>query len=146
MLVFEWIHASENSKGRILKFLREIDSTMIPVLSARVELELYADKLAKRAETLFVYTGIEDVGSCSVYCNTENAFITSIAVKTEFRRMHIGSEILKQTKQHVKNRGCKKIVLNVYETNKTAISFYLKSGFCIIENKNEWLKMEWKIL
>lgn len=63
--------------------MNEIDAIMVPTLSERVCIWDYAGKLARLAETLYIVREECDIASCSVYCNSKVAFISSIAVKED---------------------------------------------------------------
>ena len=141
MLVQEWVHGIEYKK-RILAFLYKIDDIMVPALRGRVDISSYAEKISQKAETIFISENGEDIASCSVYCNTENGFITSIAVKSKYIRRHIGTELIENVKQRVYKLGCRKILLEVYDQNDAAICFYKKVGFTITRYEGEWIEME----
>lgn len=141
---FEWIRGVEAS-GRILNFLQKADSSIIPTLSDRVNISLYAEKIAKNAETLFVVSGNQDVASCSVYCNTKRAFITSIVVLPFFQRQHIGQKMLNAVKSYVKKRGCNSIYLEVANENFSALSFYTKNGFVLKKRSSFWSTMKYQL-
>lgn len=138
---FEWINGIENS-DRIYQFLNEIDAIMIPSLSERVCIGEYAWKLACRAETLFIVQNDIDIASCSVYCNSEIAYISSIAVKKEFSKQHVGTTLLDEVKRHVKVKKCVGIQLEVYSENLIALKLYEKNGFIAVTNEENPIKME----
>ncbi len=144
MLVYEWVHGMEYT-NRILHFLYEIDAIMVPKLSERVEMASYAGKLAQKAETLFISENGNDIASCSVYCNTETGFITSIAVNDKYARRHIGTDMLSSVKQHARKLGCKKILLEVHCQNIGALSFYKKNEFAVTKYDGDWAEMEYLI-
>ena len=141
MLVQEWVHGIEYKK-RILAFLYKIDDIMVPALRGRVDIPSYAEKISQKAETIFISENGEDIASCSVYCNTENGFITSIAVKSKYIRRHIGTELIENVKQRAYKLGCRKILLEVYDQNDTAICFYKKVGFTITRYEGEWIELD----
>lgn len=132
---FKWC-SGELYKNKIEKFLYEIDEYMIPSLSSRVNISKYADKIAKYADTVFGYSNnlAEEVAACSVYCNSEVAFITSIAVKREYRNKHIGSILMNEVIRHCKERKCVEIQLEVYDENRYARMFYMNKGFIEIKS------------
>lgn len=143
MIQYEWVKG-EMYENRILDFLTDVDDVIIPKLSERVHLEEYAKKLACKAETLFARYENNDIGACSIYCNTEIAYISSIAVKKAFASMHIGSEIILNAKKKSCFCGCKCIRLDVFKENDNAIRFYKKNGFYKLAESEDWLTMEWR--
>lgn len=144
ILKYNWVHG-EKYVQRIYDFLMAIDETMIPVLSDRVNLKEYANKLARQADTIFVTYNSLDVGSCSIYCNTQTAFISSIAVKSECLYQGIGTQMMEHIKAHVMKKQCNVIQLEVYYSNQIAISYYKKNGFREISRRNAWIFMEYRL-
>ena len=137
-----WISGTQYEK-RIEAFLNEIDSIIIPKLSLRVNISDYSKKLAEKAETLFVVENNCDIASCSIYCNTETAFISSLAVKKEFFRQQVGTILLNEVKRYVQIKGCSKMQLEVSAQNDTAFGFYKKNGFILVKEENGWKTMEY---
>jgi ribosomal protein S18 acetylase RimI-like enzyme len=138
---YEWVRGC-NAQERIRLFLLEVDSDFIPVLSERVDIKMYAKKLAERAENLFVVVRGENVASCSVYCNEDIAFISSFAVKKKYWMQHIGSKMMGAVKKHAVSCGCSKIRLEVGAFNCTAKLFYENCGFLETEHHTDWIIME----
>lgn len=135
-LKYEWVNG-EQYQERIYSFLKEIDEIMIPSLSSRVCIFEYASKLARLAESLYIFDGKGDIASCSVYCNSKVAFISSIAVKKEFLERGIGTLLITEVKKYVRTKGCEEIHLEVYAQNSVALSFYIKNGFIIFAENGD---------
>ncbi|MCD8038184.1 MAG: GNAT family N-acetyltransferase [Lachnospiraceae bacterium] len=140
----EWVQGNAYN-DRIADFLREIDSEMIPELSGRVKIEEYALKLSETAHNLFIVSDGIDIASSSVYCNTKNAYISSIAVKKIYLRQHIGTCMMQEIKSYVKEEKCSIIRLQVWHSNIPALIFYQRNGFLIQNNIGDWLEMEYVI-
>ncbi|MBR4983272.1 MAG: GNAT family N-acetyltransferase [Lachnospiraceae bacterium] len=141
---FVWVKG-ETYKARIYDFLAEIDDVMIPPLRGRVVLADYAEKLAGKAETVFMVKEATDLASCSIYCNEKNAFITSIAVKKEYQKQHLGSQLLNEVKKFVEKKECERIRLEVFKENISAYKFYLKNRFEVINENDFWITMEYRM-
>lgn len=139
----EYVWSDKGEGKRIYQFLIETDNCFIPKLSERVNIEEYAQKLAQNAENIFVSYEGQDIGACSVYCNSDIAFISSFAVKPEYMRMKIGSHMMGQVVQQTKQLKCKSIRLEVYASNSAARTFYEKCGFVSIAQKDEWITMDY---
>ena len=139
---YEWVKGIQY-QDRIYQFLKEINAIMIPTLSDRVCISDYSKKLASLAENLFIGQNGCDIASCSVYCNSEVAFISSIAVKKEFLNRGIGTFLINETKQYTRRKKCKSIQLEVYCQNSRALKFYKKNSFVIIAEKSGLIKMEY---
>lgn len=144
MRSYIWVDGDEYC-GRIQAFLEEIDEIMLPRLRGRVDIEKYAFKLSEKADTLFVVEDGIDIASCSIYCNKKEAFITSIAVKQQFMHRHIGTDMMKEIKQHAKEKECRAIQLKVHKENESALNFYKKNGFASKQKSGEWIAMECKL-
>lgn len=139
---YEWVEGRDCT-DRLKKFLYEVDDIMIPRLSARVSIEDYAKKLSENASNLFAEYGESDIGECSVYCNTDMAYVTSISIKEQFSNRKIGLHMMSIVKAYILEKGCTKIQLRVHKTNIVAISFYKKCGFNKKIDEDEWIIMEW---
>lgn len=137
----QWIDGND-SEERIYRFLIDVDEILVPKLSARVNIKEYAQKISEFGNTLFISSQGEDLASCSIYCNTKNCYITSIAVKLDYQNRHLGKKLLSETKKYAKAKKCHKIILDVHQLNQRAIHFYEKNDFRIVEKEKEWIKME----
>lgn len=138
---YDWA-SGEQARERIYEFLVSVDWNMIPRLSDRVDIGKYAMKLAQRADNLFVVKENQDVASCSIYCDEETAFISSIAVRADFLHQHIGTQMMDAVKGHARARGCKRIRLEVDRSNAAAVRFYLRCGFGRWNEHENWFTME----
>lgn len=139
----EWITGMEYC-SRIENFLYKVDAYFIPRLSERVCIKDYACKLAKYAETVFFINSNEDIASCSVYCNREIAYISSIAVKPEYMRRGVGERLIDEVKKNVRLK-CNAIELHVCVYNRQAINFYLANDFIKEHIKEDWIKMTYYV-
>lgn len=124
----EWVKGLEQEK-RIYDFLMVTEKDFIPRLSGRVEIGAYAKKLSLYAETIFVSVNGTDIAACSLYCDTEVAYISSFAVRKEYGRCGVGTAMMKEVKLFCKRMKCEKIRLEVFGANRRAVSFYQKEGF-----------------
>jgi ribosomal-protein-alanine N-acetyltransferase len=61
----------------------------------------------------------------------DEAHVTNIAVKKEFRKMGIGNELLSEMFAAAKERGAKYMYLEVRKSNEAAYELYKKNGFMI---------------
>lgn len=136
-IAYEWCKGKQYTE-RICVFLKEIDQIMIPQLSKRVDISEYAKKLACNAETVFVRNNNQDIAACSVYCNRQDAFISSIAVKKDFRNQRVATNLLKETIIHVKGKNCLKLLLKVWDENIAAVKLYEKVGFSLSLKEGSW--------
>ena len=122
-LKYEW-DESERLPIRLENFLYEVDEDFVPSLSSRVNLKEYSHKLSLNASNLFVTLDGIDVASCSLYCNTSIGYVSSVAVKSEYRRMDIGYKMMQEVFRYAIENKCKSIQLEVGVNNISAIAFY----------------------
>ncbi len=73
--------------------------------------------------------GGEIVGYGGVYITYDEAEVTNIAVKSEYRKQGIGRMLVDGVVSQAQERGANTIVLEVRESNLPAISLYEKCGF-----------------
>jgi len=74
----------------------------------------------------------EVVGYAAAWVASDELHLLSIAVEPAKRRMGIGSRLLEAVMQEGRERGAKKIILEVRQRNRRAQSFYYYHGFKII--------------
>ncbi len=67
------------------------------------------------------YIGVQEI------CG--EAYITNVAVFSEYRKLGIGRALLRAACDGAKGRGCEFITLEVRESNAPAISLYESEGF-----------------
>lgn len=69
------------------------------------------------------------VGYCGLYQSLDEADITNVAVKPEFRRQHVAERMLEQLLELAKSRGAERFTLEVRQSNQAAIALYTNFGF-----------------
>lgn len=81
--------------------------------------------------TLFIVAEKENeiIGYLGIYFFSEDADISNVAVKKEYRKKHIGRALLEYVLVEAKIRGVKNVTLEVRETNVPAIRLYESMGF-----------------
>ncbi len=88
----------------------------------------FMDELENPSATVFVaLQGNEIVGFGGVQTVLDEAYITNIAVKKEFRRQGVGDALLKAIISHCTYSSF--VTLEVRVSNSAAIKLYEKSGF-----------------
>lgn len=75
------------------------------------------------------------LGFASVSRETTHAYITTIAVQPEFRNRGIGSALLEKCERAFGNLP---VVLNVDEENTTAVDFYTRHGYSVIDRTENY--------
>ena len=81
------------------QFLAVLDDfeDVFPRLSSRVSLNDYVKKTVKYGNVFVVYDGEKPAALISFYDNdlqSKNAFVTLVGVKSEYRRRHLGTQLL----------------------------------------------------
>lgn len=130
--------------ARLQNLLSDLDRVLIPMLSTRVNIVEYADKLAQKADLFYVKYEGQDIGNCAIYLNDqENGFISSFAIKKEWQKKGIGYCIWKEILPVLKERNIKRVNLKVHDTNKIAIAFYKSIGFKEQMSEDDWIDMKY---
>lgn len=96
-----------------------------------------AEKFAEYG--IFFFISEEKIeGFAAFYANDKKeriAYLSMIAVLPEFRDRHIGKRVLEECIRTSIEAGMSEMRLEVNKKNQTAIVFYEKNGFSIIENQ-----------
>ena len=105
-------------------------------------LRLIADKnvallVAEVGENLvgFVHAFVRDPPAIPVFVPRRYAIVDGIVVKSEFQNHGIGKILMAKMQEWAIGKGATSIELNVYEFNKTAISFYEGLGYQTFSRK-----------
>lgn len=77
--------------------------------------------LAAVSDGVLGYIGVQEI------CG--EAYITNVAVFSEYRKEGIGRKLLNEACSGAKERGCEFITLEVRESNSAAIALYESEGF-----------------
>jgi ribosomal protein S18 acetylase RimI-like enzyme len=122
-----------SDRPRLDAYLRISDCWMVPPLSERVALSLFAEKiLSNGVAALAVSSDSSDLGVAAFYCNDRiggRAFLTHLAVGPEHRRHGIGKALLDYAKRYSSSQGMTSMGLEVYDANERAKRFYCSCGF-----------------
>lgn len=118
--------------GDILAHLRACDATFEPVLSGRVDLVEYAEKLSRKAVTFEAWEGDLLVGLVAGYFNdatTREGFITTVSTLPEFTGRGSASALMAMALRYAADHGFETLSLDVGEHNQPAQNLYRKWGF-----------------
>ncbi len=80
------------------------------------------------------------IGYCGIWTSFETADLCNIAVRTQYRRRGVGNEILKKAFALCHDRRIQQMLLEVRESNNSAISLYKKNGFESINIRKAYYK------
>lgn len=68
-------------------------------------------------------------GYCGLYQSLDEAYITNVAVKPEYRRQHVAEQMLIQLLDSAKGCGVERFTLEVRVSNLAAVALYTGLGF-----------------
>lgn len=118
--------------------IRRMKESDIPEV-ARLEKEIFPDPWSEGAisetfeqEQTLLLVAYEDrklIGYLILYFVLEEGEIAKIAVIPECRRQGVGARMLLELEDLCEDNGITKLLLDVRESNETAISFYTSYGF-----------------
>ena len=132
------------SESEIAEHLRACDGDFVPLLSGRVDINKYAQKIEKKAMRFEAWSGGTLIGLVAAYNNDMEmriAYITSISVLKEWTRKGIATRLLRCCLEHAKSSGMQHVSLEVLGNNKLAIKLYENSGFIVIKVNTPFVTM-----
>jgi ribosomal protein S18 acetylase RimI-like enzyme len=83
----------------------------------------------------FVHAIVRDTPVMPVFVPRHYAIVDGIVVKSGFRNRGIGKMLMDKMQEWAIAKGATSVELNVYEFNRTAISFYEKLGYRTLSRK-----------
>lgn len=133
-------------KSEILQHLLECDSSFVPLLSDRVNIDEYAEKVAGKAITFEAWDENRLAGLVAVYINMDSltAFITNVSVLNKCSGKGIARKLMFHCIEYAGTNGFKRIQLEVNKNNTKAISLYKGLNFIEYGSQGETLSMELK--
>lgn len=120
------------SAGQIAALLRRCDSSYVPPLSTRVDLDAYAVKIASHALRLEAWRGDAPVALLAMYCNDIAggvAYVTNVSVAPDHGRQGIASALLADAHRHAAALGLRAMALEVDGGNQAALRLYQQHGY-----------------
>lgn len=132
-LIFKYSHEIIPFE-EFLAFLREVEGDFVPPLLSRIDVESYYAKLVNYSTFTTCYCSNELVGLSASYDNnydSKSAFVTFIAVKSNYRGNNIAGQLLKRIEAHARAVGMTKIGIDT--NNPVAKQCYIKNGFVLQE-------------
>ena len=133
------------AQDKVLELLREAENSFTPPLSCNIPytLEEYATKLSEHAFFILCKEDEIVIAFTAFYLNKEGgfAYIPQIWVSDDHQCRGIGSSMIDELVKSVGD-DINAIRLEVRKNNGKAFSFYLKSGYAMVEEKNGKCLME----
>lgn len=126
----------------ISNYLKEMNSSFIPELDTRVDIDRYAQKIADNAVRLEYRENDKLIGLLAFYVNIENqySFITTFSIKPEFQGKGHATELMNKMLS-IQNEypQIDRIELEVNDLNQKAKGFYKNYGFEQIKKSQDIL-------
>jgi len=120
------------SATQIADHLLNCNVDFVRLLSARIEIRDYAQKIASKATRFEAWSDGMLVGLVAAYCNDQEkriAYITSVSVLKKWSGKGIAARLMSCCVEYTKSLGMRQISLEVAEDNVPAIKLYEKNGF-----------------
>lgn len=136
--------SNKASEAEIAEHLTRCDANFVPPLSTRVEIQVFAKKIADRATRFEAWTGGKLVGLVAVYCNDHvgrSAFITSVSVLPAWSGNGIATRLMDQCIEYSQALGMRQINLEVARGNDHAAKLYAKRGFATVKSNAQFVSM-----
>ncbi len=111
------------------------------------DLRFWPEKLASKANSIICSAEDDRVIGCMFFYDNDLAvknregFCVFFCVHPEFRRCGIASDIVSRVKSHLNKKGIPFFKLKCTKNNIAALKFYLKKGFCIIDDDGSTFTM-----
>lgn len=141
------IVSESNNEERIFSFLESNDIYFVPNLSSRIELKVYAKKIANNSFNIFLTNeNGKDIGHAAVYINSGSAsFLTSFCIDKSVYGKGVSSILLRKVFNACLKNKSDLLELEVDYTNQKAINFYEKNGFVMFKENEESQLMSKKL-
>lgn len=126
------------SQDMVFSLLEFFDDSAVGHLSDRIDLLSYSIKLSNNALFLIVKDLDNYLGFVAYYLNTEGKFvyISQIITHKTGRHKGIGHLMLSHLTDSLTG-SYNSILLEVYNSNNSALVFYKREGFMLRENRGE---------
>lgn len=129
----------------IVSFLKLCDSSFVPPLSARVDLNVYSKKLATKTEHFCAIIEGQLAGLSCCYCNDQllkTAFISVLCMHPDFQNIGIGNKLILFLIAGIQQMGFKKVKAEVNKLNAASCHMFKRADFNLIGEDNDPFFME----
>lgn len=120
------------SMAELANHLKCCDAGFMPPLSARVDIEAYAQKLSDKSMRFEAWYAGVLIGLVAAYCNDPTkraAFVTSVSVIPVWQGQGVAGRLLACCLAHVDRERYAVIELEVDKHSQAAVALYKKYGF-----------------
>lgn len=120
--------------------LFEIQNSVMPD-NDKMTKELFLDEFNQNFRHYFVALNDDEVvGYIGLYSYDDDYNIISIAVKSQYQNMSIGTKLLDKVKDFAKKTNKNSLSLEVDTTNIKAVNFYKKNNFVVTNIRKKYYK------
>jgi ribosomal protein S18 acetylase RimI-like enzyme len=129
---------------QVAQHLAQCDAYFVPILSGRVDLNVYAMKICSNAVRFEAWSDDLLVGLLAAYCNDPErriAYITSVSILVDRTGKGIATRLLRCCVEYVKLHRLRRISLEVTRDHRPAIHLYEKCGFSVGETNGALITM-----
>ena len=133
-----WRASAEDAEAvsqLMVRFRDDLGATRPPAEEIRASVErIIADD---RAQFLLAADGARPLGVCqlryrwSVWTSAEDCWLEDLYVTDEARRRGVGRALIEAALEAARERGCRRIELDVDEVNEAALALYRSCGFSL---------------
>ncbi len=129
--------------GLIANLHREGRPDMYPNLTSKYTVEQVIERISKEDSGVFVAEFDNNVAGY-VFCDIikegdgYTVYVDDLCVDPNFRKGGIGRALMDKAADYGREKGCRYLMLNVWEFNKTALDFYQNYG---LETRSRHLEM-----
>lgn len=133
------------TEQEIFEFLNKCDSSFMPPLSSRVNIQEYSKKIFENAVNFEAWDKGSLIGLISSYYNDqrgETGFISNVCVMPQYQGLGVANELLSLCLSYGRLAKFKMLRLEVALANNKAQNFYKKAGFVVTETTDKTQQME----
>jgi [ribosomal protein S18]-alanine N-acetyltransferase len=109
--------------------LHQIDQVCYEEEVAYSKRELRAYLRFRGSDCVVVELDRQIAGFCISARQEERGYIVTIDVLPQFRRLHVGTALLKEVERRLAENGVREIALETATDNESAVSFWKKHGY-----------------
>lgn len=140
---------NQNYKDKLYQYILDVDSDFNPVLSSKVDLKEYTERIVSKANIFCALTDNDDIiGVVVVYANDfdkQYAYIPLVSVSSAHRRQGIARKLMEYTLSFIKSLNGKISVVGIHTYNRYAFDLYVKLGFKNISETDKRSYLEYTI-
>ena len=116
---------------QISAHLKRCDHAFVPVLSARVDIEAYAAKIAAKASRLEAWDHGRLAGLAAYYVDElrQVSFLSNLSVDPTWQRRGLAGALLAESIRRTRDLGLVNFELEVCAANHAAMALYVRHGF-----------------